>query len=66
MFLLKWINIIGLSLSVFGSILVGLIAQGGVPKKGDPIKAPKYKTTYCGWIFIILGFLISLIVAILS
>lgn len=61
---MKLVNIVGLTFSVIGSILVGLIAQEGIPKQGEMIKAPKFKLTKAGWILVILGFILSLIVAI--
>jgi hypothetical protein len=37
--------------------MLGFISTGGVPKRGDPIKAPNYKLASIGWIIIILGFI---------
>lgn len=64
--LLKLLNITGLSFSTFGSILVGFISQKGIPKKGEPIRAPKYRVAIAGWILIIFGFILSLIAAIFN
>ena len=60
---MKWLNVIGLGLSFVGSIMTGLIAQRGIPKKGQLIKAPRLKVSVCGWILIALGFLVSLVAA---
>ncbi len=60
----KVLQIAGASFSVIGSILVGLLSQGGIPKKGDPIRAPNRLVSVVGWILIIFGFLVSLVLGI--
>ena len=35
------LSIFGLIFNMIGTIFVGFVSQGGIPKKGEPIKAPK-------------------------
>jgi hypothetical protein len=62
----KVLYISGMSISIIGTILVGFVAPGGIPKRGDPINAPKRKISFAGWVTILLGFILMLISAILS
>jgi len=57
---------IGQIIAFIGTILVGFVAQGGIPKRGDIIMAPNKNITYLGWIFISSGLLISLLLSIIS
>ena len=63
---MKWIIAAGLLLSIIGTILTGFVATGGIPKKGDPITAPKKGTSYVGWALILLGFVLQLIGTVLQ
>ncbi len=58
---MKWIIAAGLALSIIGTILTGFIATGGIPKKGDYIRAPKRIPMYLGWALILLGFVLQLL-----
>lgn len=55
----KIVLLIGLILSIVGSILTGLIAKGGIPKRGDIIKADQMQCAAIGWIFMIAGFVMQ-------
>jgi hypothetical protein len=44
---------------------VGIVAQGGIAKKGHVVKAPKMPEFLIGWILMIFGFLFSFIVALM-
>lgn len=66
MILLKYLGILGAFSSFVGTILVGFVAQGGIPRKGQMIKAPNYTNSVIGWGLIALGFLLALIKELLS
>ncbi len=51
-----YLSISGLIFNIAGTILVGFVSQGGIPKKKQPIKAPKRGVAYLGWGFVLVGF----------
>jgi hypothetical protein len=63
---LKMLTIIGLSLSLIGSVLVGFVGARGIPKAETAIRAPRYKVTLTGWGLIILGVALQIILVCLS
>lgn len=63
---MKCLMIIGLSLSLAGTIIVGFIAQNGIPKRGEKIKAPDGKITYFGWGLMVIGFAAQIIATVLA
>ena len=58
---MKCLMITGLVFSIFGTVITGFIAQGGVPKSGEIIKAPNRKLIFFGWSLLLLGFVAQLI-----
>lgn len=64
--IMKLLTVLGLLLSTIGSVMVGLIANRGIPKKGDIIKAPNVNISFWGWLLIIFGFLFQLISILIS
>jgi len=61
---MNWAKTLGLAgpiVSFVGTVIVGLYATRGIPKKGDKIRAPKAGWTKLGWVLIGLGFFISII-----
>ena len=63
---MKICMLIGLICSVIGSILTGFISQGGIPKRGETIKAPKRNVALAGWGLILIGFIIQTFATIFS
>lgn len=55
------LSIFGLIFNMIGTIFVGFVSQGGIPKKGEPIKAPKRWVSYLGWGFVFVGFFLQLL-----
>lgn len=60
------LSVLGLFLNIIGTIFVGFVSQGGIPKKGEPIKAPKRGVAYLGWGFVLIGFILQLLGLILQ
>ena len=56
-----YLSIFGLIFNMIGTILVGFASQGGIPKKGEPIKAPKRWVAYLGWGIVLVGFFLQLL-----
>ncbi|MDY2911192.1 MAG: hypothetical protein SOT58_03950 [Agathobacter sp.] len=56
-----YLSILGLCLNMLGTFLVGFVSQGGIPKKGEPIKAPKWRFAFAGWGLVLLGFFLQLL-----
>ena len=55
------LTIVGLSITILGTIFVGLIAKGGISRRGETISVGKYRIALLGWALIIIGFIITLI-----
>jgi hypothetical protein len=63
--MIRGLQILGAFFSLVGSVFVGIVAQGGIAKKGHVVKAPKMPEFLIGWILMIFGFLFSFIVALM-
>ena len=61
-----YLSISGLIFNMIGTFLVGFVSQGGIPKKGQPIKAPKRGVAYLGWGFVLVGFFLQFLGLILQ
>lgn len=57
----KNIQILSSLFSIVGSIIVGLLATKGIPKKYEIVRAPSWIGTIIGWACIALGFILNLI-----
>lgn len=60
------ITLIGLAMNFLGTLLQGIVANKGIPKAGEVIKAPNYTYSICGWCLLSIGFLISMIGVVFS
>ena len=61
-----YLSISGLFFNIAGTILVGFVSQGGIPKKGQRIKAPKWRVAFLGWGAVLVGFFLQLLGLILQ
>lgn len=58
--MLMCLSVLGLVFNIFGTFLVGFISQGGIPKKGQTIKAPNRCVAFLGWVAVLIGFIFQL------
>ena len=61
-----YLSISGLIFNMVGTFLVGFASQGGMPKKGELVKAPIRWVSYLGWGFVFVGFFLQLLGLILQ
>ena len=62
----KIVSVIGLIRKIIGTLLQGIVANRGIPREGEVIKAPNYKCSIWGWGLLCVGFLVSIVGILIS